>query len=273
MLTACLLEESGAEVLLVSRRVEQAVMINEQGIKKEGSIHKIKATANWEEVDSESILLVAVKYSQLAEVMGKLEKGWLSNPILFLQNGMLHVEPAMKLPQHHIAVGSVEHGALKLSDREVQHTGKGMVKFALLKGDKHKFFSLLELEEFQCEWHENADQMLFRKVLMNSMINPLTALMDIKNGELLSNPHAYEILKNLYNELHSAFPEMEGFLSFEEVTALCQSTAHNTSSMLADKKAGRKLELDTIILSTLRRSRAELPVLQTLYHLLKSAEV
>lgn len=273
MLTACLLEESGSEVLLISRREEQAKAINEHGITKDNSICNVRATTDWGEINPKSVILLAVKYSEIDEVLGRLEKACLSNPIVFLQNGMLHVELAKKLFQSHIAVGSVEHGALKVNDHEVRHTGKGIVKFALLKGDQHCFFSLLKLQKFNSEWHDNADQLLFRKVLMNSLINPLTALMSIRNGELLSNPYAYGLLKNLYKELRSAFPEMENFLPFEEVTALCESTALNTSSMLADKKAGRKLELDTIVLYTLKRSPVELPLLQALYHLLKSAEV
>ncbi|RNF40685.1 ketopantoate reductase family protein [Planococcus salinus] len=273
MLTACLLEQTGAETLLVTRRDEQAKTINAQGIKKEDVVCKVKATANWNDIDPDSFILLAVKHSQLDEVMSLLETGFLSNPIVFLQNGMLHVEPAKNLPQEHIAVGSVEHGALKLSDCEVRHTGKGTIKFALLKGDENRFCPLLETEGFPCSWHGEADSLLFRKVLLNSLINPLTALMSIKNGELLTNPYAYELLKNLYKELGAAFPEMEVLLPFEEVAALCASTAQNTSSMLADKKAGRRLELDTIVLYTLQRSPVELPLLQGLYHLLKSAEV
>ena len=154
----------------------------------------------------------------------------------------------------------------------MKHTGKGLFKFALLSGDEKRFLPLLNINGVKAEWHPDADKMLFRKVLLNTMINPLTALLSIKNGELLSNPHAYELLKNTYTELYAAFPEIESLLPFEQVTALCASTAENTSSMLADKLAGRPLELDTILLYTIRRSPYTLPILQTFYHLLKAAE-
>lgn len=273
MLTACLLEEAGSHVQLITRRQSQADLINKQGIKKGQSIHKVNASANLEQVQQNAYILICVKYGDLQNVVESLKSKCLGNPLVFLQNGMLHLQQIKYLEQQDISVGIIEHGALKISDNEVRHTGKGIFKFALLKGEEERFLPLMAINGVKCEWHENADQMLFRKVLLNSMINPLTALMSIRNGELLSNPYAYELLRNLYTELYSAFPEIETLLPFEEVTALCASTSANTSSMLADKLAGRKMELDTILLYTLERSRYELPLLRTFYHLLKAAEV
>lgn len=272
MLTACLFNQAGANVQLVTRREEQAEAINEKGIISGASCHKIKALTGYQNVPAEAYLVLAVKYDALEQVIAAVKQQCPRNPVIFLQNGMLHLEYIKHMSNPHIAAGSVEHGAIKISDNEIKHTGKGIYKFALLKGDKEMFMPLLELNGVKTEWHENVDQLLVRKVLLNSIINPLTALLEVKNGELLSNPYAYELLKNLYTELYSGFPEIEALLPFEEVTALCASTAANTSSMLADKLAGRKMELDTILLYTLNRSRVELPSLRTFYHLLKAAE-
>lgn len=273
MLTACLLEEAGSNVQLITRRQSQADLINKQGIKKGQSIHKVNSSASLDQVQPNAYILICVKYGDLQGVVETLKHKCLKNPLVFLQNGMLHLQQIKYLEQQDISVGIIEHGALKISDNEVRHTGRGIFKFALLRGEKERFLPLMGINGVKCEWYENADQMLFRKVLLNSMINPLTALMSIPNGELLSNPYAYELLRNLYTELYSAFPEIENLLPFEEVTALCASTSANTSSMLADKLAGRKMELDTILLYTLERARCELPLLRTFYHLLKAAEV
>ncbi|TWT04727.1 2-dehydropantoate 2-reductase [Planomicrobium sp. CPCC 101079] len=273
LLTACFLKEAGNEVQLVTRRAEQAKLINEQGVLK-GAVHyEITADRDWKSISPEAFIIVAVKYDGLKTVLSLLQNQALTNPVIFLQNGMLHLKAIEKLPQPNIAAASVEHGVVKLSDNKIRHTGHGVYKFALLKGEESVFRPLAVMPGVQAEWHNNADQLLFRKVLLNTLINPLTALMALKNGELLSNPYAFNLLESLYGELAGSFPEMESLLPFEEVAALCNSTAENTSSMLADKLAGRKMELDTILLYTLNRSKKELPILRSLYQLLKSTEV
>lgn len=273
MLVACLLKEAGEEVQLVARTERQARLLNEQGISKDDGCHQIEAVTGFQNIAPDTYILLAVKYDALPSVLPYLNNNCPENPIVFLQNGMLHLNFIKKMPHQHIAVGSVEHGALKTNDTEIKHTGSGTIKFAVVRGERSLFHPLADIKNFSSEWHENADQLLFRKVLLNCLINPLTALMEIKNGELLTNLYAYDLLKNLYTEMYSAFPELETLLPFEEVTALCASTANNSSSMLADKSAGRKMELDTILLYTLQRSVIDLPLLKTLYNLLKATEV
>jgi 2-dehydropantoate 2-reductase len=273
MLVACLLAEAEQEVQLLTRRKEQAEIINEKGIFKGGKRHHITAYTDWQKISPEAYVLLAVKYDALEQLLPYIKIHARQNPIVFLQNGMLHLQFIENMPQQDIAAGSVEHGALKISDNEIRQTGNGVIKWALLKGNKQKFLPLLELEGVKSEWHENAERLLFRKVLLNGIINPLTALMSLKNGELLTNRCAFELMKDVYAELYRAFPEMETILPFEEVTALCASTAENFSSMLMDKTAGRKMELDTILLYLLKRSDDELPLIKAFYHLLKSTEV
>ena len=273
MLMSCMLRDEGASVKLITHRKEQAQLINEQGIKRGSAYYVVDASEKLENINRHAIVLLAVKYDALEEILPIVNKECAENPIVFLQNGMLHLEYLKSMPQPNIAAGSVEHGVIRISDNEIEHTGKGVLNLALLKGEKRHFLPLLDLRRVLTRWHEDADRMLFRKVLLNSIINPLTALMEIKNGELLTNPYAYELMKDLYTELYRAFPDIDALLPFEEVTSLCASTAGNTSSMLADKRAGRKMEIDTIIRYTLMRSPIELPTLKAFYNLLKSVEV
>ncbi len=273
MLMSCMLRDAGASVKLITHRKEQADLINEQGIKRGSAYYVVEASEKLEHINRHAIVMLAVKYDALEEMLPVLNQECPTNPIVFLQNGMLHLEYLKRMPQENIAAGSVEHGVIRVSDNEIEHTGKGILNLALLRGEKRRFMPLLELRRVWTSWHDEADRMLFRKVLLNSIINPLTAQLEVKNGELLTNPYAYELMKDLYTELYKAFPDIDSLLPFEEVTSLCASTAGNTSSMLADKRAGRKMEVDTIIGYTLMRSPVDLPVLKTFYNLLKSAEV
>ncbi|AQQ55115.1 2-dehydropantoate 2-reductase [Planococcus lenghuensis] len=273
MLLSCLLQESGCRVTLLTRSKEQADLLNAEGIVKNGEDFRVKAIPDWEAVPLGAMLVLTVKYGDLAGLRHKLAALPAELPLVFLQNGMLHLQFAESLPQQQIAVGSVEHGAQKVSSNEVCHTGRGKVTLAVLRGEKEVFQPLLHLPYFPAAWHEDAGALLFRKVLLNCLINPLTAVLELKNGELLTNPHAFTLLQSIYKELSEAYPEMEHLLPFAQVVALCRSTAANTSSMLADRLSGRRLELDTIVGYTLKRAGQELPVLNTLYYLLKATEV
>ena len=273
MLTACLLDEAGDRATLLVRKPEQASKINEEGILKDGIHHDIKAITDWNQIPEGDLIMLAVKYDGIPSAIEQLNQMKQENPLVFMQNGMMHLELARNLPHSSVAVCSVEHGSLKIGETAIQHTGKGIFKCAVLKGDENAFRSLSNENGLSREWHRDADALLFRKVLLNSLINPLTALLDLKNGELLTNVHALELLKELYSEMVGAFPEMEDFLSFKTVADLCSLTAQNQSSMLSDKKEGRKMELDTIVLYTLKRASTDMPILRTLYHSLKAIEV
>ena len=223
------------------------------------------------------LIIVAVKYGQLQEVYTSMEHVKDSIPLLFLQNGLAHYEEALALSKMHIAFSSIQFGALKLAQHHVAHKGEGVMKVALAKGDcaKFRFLKSLSSPEFPIVFEQDAETMLMEKALLNCLINPLTAIMQVKNGQLIRQDHTLQLLINLYDELMMAFPQFEETFQFEQVVALCERTAENTSSMLADRLADRKTEIDTIagaIIKKAKQNGKQLPVLQTLYYLVKAFE-
>lgn len=224
-----------------------------------------------------NLIIVAVKYGQLHEVYASMEHVKDSIPLLFLQNGLAHYEEALALSKAHIAFSSIQFGAHKLAPNHVAHKGEGVMKVAVAKGDYCKFSFLNDLSssELPVVFEQDAETMLMEKALLNCFINPLTAILQVKNGQLITESHTLQLLKNLYNEIITAFPQFAETFQFQQVVALCERTAENTSSMLADRLANRKTEIDTIagaILKKAKQNQKELPVLQTLYHLVKAFE-
>ncbi|KKK18666.1 hypothetical protein ARAM_006458 [Aspergillus rambellii] len=95
------------------------------------------------------------------------------------------------------------------------------------------------------------------KLAMNSVINPLTALMDCENGELLYNYSFTRIMRLLLFEISSvvcSLPELQGIPGIESrfsperlrwmVTQLANKTAKNHSSMLQDVRARKTTEIE-----------------------------
>jgi len=275
-LTASFLVESGMSVSLVARKREQVDELTTNKLTRlnvDGTItvQKIASTTNLTALPSQDLIVIAVKYVHLQKLYKQLAS--LSNeiPLLFMQNGLAHFEEALNLPQKNIAFCSVSFGAQLLDRTTVQHRGIGPCKVAIERGDQHAFLQLLQLQNplFPIETVDNAEQMLFEKAIFNSLINPLTCVLQVKNGELVTNTQAYLLMKNIYQELTVAFEGIERTIFFEDVVDLCRKTAGNTSSMLADRMQGRKSEIETIVGAILNKAWTNghnLPTLRTLYH-------
>lgn len=119
------------DVTVFTRRNEQAEEIRAFGIERtvkgetcEASVHA--ETGITGEFD---LLIVTVKYHHLQDVLSELST--LSpHRILFLQNGMAHLLDLENWKTgHSLYIGVVEHGAMKMSDHEVNHTGIGVIKW------------------------------------------------------------------------------------------------------------------------------------------------
>lgn len=90
---------------------------------------------------------------------------------------------------------------------------------------------------------------LWRKLAVNALINPLTALHGCRNGELAQLPAAQPVLAALAAELEQVLDAVQVTLG-QPVLAIARaviaSTAGNYSSMNRDIAAGRRTEIDSI---------------------------
>lgn len=275
MLTASFLSEVGIQVTVVVRRQEQAHEINLRGLtrvnlngtKTKTKVGAVTSLCAFPHVD---LVIITVKYGQLHTVYEELAALPKNIPLLFMQNGLAHYEEALQLHQETIAFSSVTFGAQVKNNTTVLHRGLGMCQMAIARGNTTVFLKLEQMvhRDFPIMITKNAEQMLFEKAVFNSLINPLTAILQVKNGELVTNKRAFLLVQTIYQELIEAFPDLEAKIGFSDVVALCEKTANNTSSMLADRLNGRKSEIETIVGAILQKARQNghtLPTLHTLY--------
>ena len=96
-------------------------------------------------------------------------------------------------------------------------------------------------------WETDIATAVHRKFAVNCVINPLTAVLTCRNGELVSNEAYASKLRALCDECEPAlesldfWPDSESL--FEAASTVCVNTAGNRSSMLQDVLAGRKTEM------------------------------
>ncbi|MCM3787664.1 2-dehydropantoate 2-reductase [Domibacillus indicus] len=218
------------------------------------------------------LIVAAVKQYHLPGILQHLPK---VSSLLFIQNGLSHLKLIQQLPFSNIYAGSVTHGAAKIDERTVQVNGRGQTKIACVKGGEEAIVRELETPVFSFQWAESAYEMLVDKMAANAVINPLTALLHAKNGELAENSEYAAAAENLCAEIAAVFPFKTKESVTQSVFDVCRQTAANESSMLRDIKAGRKTELDAIVGALLEEAAqrgVETPAFSLLYHLIKGKE-
>jgi 2-dehydropantoate 2-reductase len=281
------LAELPYDCTLLTRTNEQKKSLLEQGV----LFHTLKQVKKVIDVQVETtklipigppydVVWVTVKQIHLISLLPYIET--ITHPdsqILFWQNGLGHEQLIACLQNRPWTYAAITtEGARKVGFREVHHTGIGtswLGSFPKTKQQPHP--TLLQLiDEISQKYSlpisvtEDVLKKIWQKLMINSVINPLTAIYEIKNGTLLNpkwKPYMYSILNEaiqVTKKMGMTFCRQE---IMEQVYEVCLQTAANESSMLQDLKRGLKTEIDYIngaIVNWGRKNTVDTPVNQRL---------
>jgi 2-dehydropantoate 2-reductase len=265
------------DVTIYTRTTQQADLLNRNGITMINHLgntsynRRIKSSPISIGIPYHDVVIVAVKQYVLVEIKQIIQK--LRSPtIIFLQNGMGHLNLLQELAKTStIIIGIVEHGALRESETEVIHTGVGVTKISAFQGDAEESFVLFDslgFEDFKVIKEEDWYTSMTSKLVINAVINPLTALYQVENGVLLKNDHLFTGMKMLFEEVATVVQIEDEESQWNHVIEVCNKTQYNRSSMLKDLETGRKTEVDAIlgyVLDQARIKKRTLPVTSFLY--------
>jgi 2-dehydropantoate 2-reductase len=180
----------------------------------------------------------------------------LSATVLSLCNGMgMHKTMHQQLQKHsdqiQFLLGVTSDGALLHEPFKLSHTGIGHTFIGHYFKQEQTNTFLPPHFYLQHSLVDNIHSSLWQKMLINCVINPLTAIYQCKNGELFSSAEYSDQIKALCDELsvianNVAKPNinMTAEALFKASETVANQTAQNTSSMLKDGQLGRPLELD-----------------------------
>lgn len=169
---------------------------------------------------------------------------------LSLQNGLGNRETLTRfLGPHRVGVGVTTLGATLLGPGQASLRGDGPLSI-----ETHPRLEPLETclngAGFRVEIVPDVETLIWGKLVVNTAINPLTALLGVPNGVLLERPSARALMGELARETESvalalglALPFADAALAAE---AVAQRTAANYSSMLQDVRRGSQTEIDAI---------------------------
>lgn len=251
-LFAARLSEIGVDVAMLGSWREGLAALRIYGARLDGGESlRVHATDNPADCRGAKLALVLVKSWQTEhsafQLADCLEEDGLA---VTLQNGLGNNAILSKsLGLRRVSRGVTTLGATLLAPGVVRSGGEGVVT---LEAHSHlaSLDEMLRLARFDVGIVNDIEPVVWGKLIINAAINPITALLHVKNGELLTNPPAHALMGELASEadlvakaLGVGPPFLEPRLAVEEVA---QRTADNISSMLQDVLRGAPTEVDAI---------------------------
>jgi len=258
-LYAFLLTRSSHEVWLLDYREDRANFIRSQGLKIEGvsgqyqiPFERICTDAGI--IGKADLIIIFVKaYATEAAIKRAGSAVKSSTIILTLQNGLGNIESICALyPDAHCVAGTTAQGATLIATGHIRHAGIGETTIGAVAGSG-KFHTELIRDLFMSalipvQIAEDVTSLLWGKLLINCGINPITAIMKIKNGHIPAFPNLLAVMQRAVDEgahiaskLGIAVPYQD---PAQKVIEVCAATAENRSSMLQDIEAGKKTEIE-----------------------------
>ncbi|WP_232305964.1 2-dehydropantoate 2-reductase [Pontibacillus litoralis] len=274
MLCAWYFGKQGHNITMYVRREEQCKELRQHGMQMREEQTRLYPTVHRStNLKPEEVYVICTKQHAIEQIVHQLSQTPFISPLLFLQNGMEHVNHFSKL-KNPIIVGVVEHGAMKHSDTLIGHTGRGIIRISPVTSDVHSAKEIkdaLHYVEFPVRLEENWYDMLARKLVINAVINPITALFQVKNGGILQNEHLNSLAYLLCEEACSVV-SLPVNVMWEEVQHIAKQTEANESSMMKDIKEGNKTEIEAISGYLLKHSSESIPYTTCMYKSVRAIE-
>ncbi|MFQ3250294.1 2-dehydropantoate 2-reductase [Alteromonas sp. KS69] len=223
--------------------------------------------------DQFDVVLICLKVNQLSSVLMELRE-WLEPstcPILSLQNGVdSEAFLANAFGAKRIWGGmAIKIGGEVVKPGEVVSTGIAKITYGPWpKLDKHQlmptkltiFAKYLALANIPFELTSDIQSELWKKLVINNGVNPLSAITGLDTFELTHNPYYATVVLSAMQETAVAALNDGVIISqqdIENLFELIKNFAPIKTSMLIDKEQGRPIELDAIVGSVLERSKKQ----------------
>lgn len=213
--------------------------------------YKVHATDDPHEVSGAKNALVLVKSWQTERAARQLKEYFADDGLaITLQNGIGNKETLIRdLGTDRVSLGITTTGAALVGPGLVKMGGEGIISL-----EQNQALGPLEAalrsSNFNLQIVDDAKSLMWGKLVINAAINPLTALLRITNGELLSRPLARKVMSALARETAEVAKAEHVHLPFsnpvDAAEDVARKTAANMSSMFQDVRRGAKTEIDAI---------------------------
>ena len=260
-----LLGNGGHEMVFVEKDAEVVQAINDTGVKLKKiksadpdafPVVKAKAFTDGNSIDSCDLIILAVKgYATASATRSIAHLVSPKAPIITIQTGLGNIETMAEIVDRQNILGGVTfHGATSLDASGVWHAGVGPTLIGELDGRRtervEQLKAAMESGGLQIKVLGNVIGHIWAKALVYAAINPLTAILQLNNGQLVEKIESIALAKRLIDEgrlVAQAYaiqlPQLD---LYDRMLEVCRMTAENLSPMLQDILNDRATEIDSL---------------------------
>lgn len=264
MLVGSQLAKAGVKVHLLGTWREGIEAVNQDGIGvvEKGAARYYPAEAHLDpgKLKDTKQALVLVKSWQTTRAANQLKEILSSDGIaLTLQNGLGNGEILeAALGAERTSLGVTTYGATVLGPGKVKPGGAGVISV----GEHPRLAGLLSMLEesgFVLQQISDLSGLIWGKLVINVAINPFTALLGVRNGQLLESSSIKQLMGLAAREAAAVATQLGIPLNFNDpaqaAEAVAEATGENLSSMLQDIKRGAPTEIDALCGAVVREGR------------------
>jgi len=277
-LWASYLTDAGHQVNLWSRQSAAELTIQRD---QEAALSLLNN--NEQALQQSDIILVTLKAPMVQTVLSTIAKCVHQDAIIVLMHNGMGTAPGVNalFPENPLLLATTTHGAYRPNAMQVLHTGKGQTLLGAInpKGEQCQF--LIEVFNHalaEVTWHENINQALWNKLAINCAINPLSAINQVRNGELAQQQYQRQ-LQSIVDEISLVMAaerfDVDVHQLRQTVEHVIHATSDNFSSMEQDIAHRRQSEIDFItgyVLDKAAVHNIDVPTNLALYQAIKQIE-
>ena len=294
---ACLLKKMGHEVVGLDREIVinkiKANGLQVEGIWGEHQAYLDKLATNISELGEEKfdLLVLSVKSYETEEVARQI-KGLIGPDtyLLLAQNGYGNYEAASRhIPEARIILGRVIFGAETV---DWGHSRVTVIADDVLLGSPAHLIDTSILEELAASFSaagiptrasEEVMQYVWAKIIYNSALNPLGAILEVAYGQLAANENSKKIMDAIIEEIFAVLEAIGQSTPWADAQTYQQafysqmvpSTVLHHASMLQDIQRGRRTEIDALngaVVALGQANGIKTPVNEIIVNVLKAKE-
>ena len=289
LLLYALLQRTKEDIWLLDKDPERAKRLAKSGVRIEGCVSlrlsDVRITAAPASLNDADLWFVCVKsYDTRAAVKGFAAHVKPEASVCSFQNGLGNLEVLEeRFGASRVLAGVTELGATRLEENVVRFCGEGETVFGRL--DQSMSVVLKDLRDLFVRSRlpvriaRDVTAVLWSKLVVNAGINALTAILRVPNGVLLDHEGSRRLMKEAVREAYNVARRKRIRLLYDDPVAkaesVCEATAGNRSSMLADVLGRRRTEADAINGAIVRYGEnlnVKIPVNAMLLDIIKTIE-
>jgi len=242
------IQKAGYNVVFVARGRQYKALKNK--LKVSGLINdeiKVNVKDKPEDADITFVTVKAYDTENVAKLLRKVNCGIVCS----LQNGIGNEEILQRYLKN-VLGGVTTYASNLIEYGHIEFAGEGVTYIGSLDGeiteDVLTVVEVLKSSKMNAEIVNNIREKIWLKAVINSVINPITALCKVRNGKIIDIPELWKIAEELAKEGENIMKAL-GFNVknlIEEVKEVILATRNNKSSMLQDIERGKRTEIDFI---------------------------